>query len=168
MIAHVSIPARNPFTVAKLLAKVTDASVFAFPVVEGAYIVVANDDSGSAIEVYPVGMSHHPGQGAPMSLSEPTIKTQPWEDQIYKEADDQKPTSHHMAVSSRLTEQELRTLGEEHGFRVVGCDRAGVFKLVELWIDNSYLVEVLSGDEYARYKGFMRPAMISEMFGSPL
>ena len=46
MIAHVSIPARNPEQVARALGQVIAGSVFSFPVVPGAFIVIADDASG--------------------------------------------------------------------------------------------------------------------------
>lgn len=169
MIAHVSIPAQNPKHVAMLLGKIISGSVFKFPVVEGTFIVVANDNSGTAIEVYPAGMCHHPGSGdAPSVPVVATIQTQPWEDQIYPETDYRSISSHHMALTSTLSEQEVIDLGKKFGFRAVPCDRAGVFKLVEIWIDNTYLVEVLSPHESQRYKDFMNPAAASKMFGEPL
>lgn len=169
MIAHVSIPAINPQQVALLLGKIISGSTFHFPVVEGAYIVVANDNSGLAIEVYPAGMSHHPGTGeAPAEALPPTIQTQPWEDQIFMESEYREVSSHHMALSTNLSDEEVVKLGRELGFRTQPCDRAGVFKLVELWIDNSYLIEVLSTHETQRYKAFMNPATVAQMFGAPL
>lgn len=169
MIAHISIPAQNPKLVATLLGKIISGSVFNFPVVKDAFIVVANDNSGMAIEVYPAGTAHHPGKGdAPAELPPPSIETQSWEDQIYPESDYRQISSHHMALTSGLSEQEVVKLGKESGFRALLCDRAGVFKLVELWIDNTYLIEVLSTHEAQRYKDFMNPATVSKMFGNPL
>lgn len=57
-------------------------------------------------------------------------------------------------------------LVEQAGFRAVKCDRAGVFRLIELCLDNALLVEVLSPAEAERYRQFMNPAAASAMFGS--
>lgn len=169
MIAHVSIPAKQPEVVAKALGKILDGSVFAFPVVPGAFIVVANDNSGMAIEIYPVGMTHHPGTGAALFDSgPPSVKPQPWEDQIFPEPSPQKLSSHHMALTTKLTEDEILEIGRELGFRVQPCDRAGVFKLLEFWVDNSYLIELLTEAETKRYVSFMRPNVVAEMFGKQL
>ncbi len=169
MIAHVSIPAKQPEIVAKALGKIIDGSVFSFPVVPGAYIVVANDFSGQAIEVYPSGMTHHPGTGeAPAEQGPPSVTTKPWEDQIFIEAQTAHLSSHHMALSTKLSEQEIVDLGRALEFRTVPCDRAGVFKLVELWIDNSYLIEILTETETKRYAAFMNPKTAAEMFGKPI
>lgn len=63
MIAHVSIPARNPRETALLLSEFIDGEAFEFPVVPGAWIAVARNGSGLAVEVYPDTMAHHPGVG---------------------------------------------------------------------------------------------------------
>ncbi len=51
MIAHVSF------------AALIGGVAFEFPVVPGAWIAVAEDRTGLAIEVYPETMAHHPGTG---------------------------------------------------------------------------------------------------------
>lgn len=63
MIAHISIPSENPKQTALFLAAVIDGLAFDFPVVTGASIAVARDGSGTAVEVYPTTMKHHPGTG---------------------------------------------------------------------------------------------------------
>lgn len=169
MIAHVSIPAKHPEIVAKALGKILDGSVFSFPVVNGAFIVVANDNSGHAIEVYPAGMCHHPGQGLPPANEGPaTVQTKPWEDQIFIDPSKTQFTSHHMALSTKLEAEDILKIGKELGFRAVLCDRAGVFRLIELWIDNEYLIEVLTEKETKRYAAFMNPKSAAEMFGKAL
>lgn len=166
MIAHVSIPTKNPKDVANLLGKLIRGKVFNFPVVKDAFIVIAEDASGTAIEVYPMGMNHHPGRGeAPANPGPVTVATKEWEDQIFLEETNSDFSSHHMAIVTHLSEEEVIRLGKLNNFRTVPCDRAGVFKLVEIWIDNSYLIEVLIEKEAARYRGFMNPQVAAEMFG---
>jgi hypothetical protein len=169
MIAHVSIPAAVPQKTAQLLGQLIGGKVFSFPVVPGAFIVVANDRSGTAIEVYPQGMVHHPGSGeAPLSPGPATMQTQAWEDQIYMDPIKPDLSSHHMAIVTRLSEQQVMELGKQHGLRTVPCDRAGVFKLVELWIDQNYLIEVLIETEAQRYRDFMNPETAAKLFGAPI
>jgi hypothetical protein len=166
MIAHVSIPARDPRATALLLARLIDGESFDFPVVPGARIAVANDGSGLAIEVYPDGMAHHPGTGQPdPALSHAGVVAMPWEDQVGPDGTQLRPSAFHMAVVSKLGDDALVELAQKAGFRAVKCDRAGVFRLVELWLDNALLVEVLNPAEADRYRQFMNPAGVKAMFG---
>lgn len=166
MIAHISVPARDPHGTALLLARLIDGEAFNFPVVPGASIAVARDGSGLAIEVYPEGMAHHPGTGAPDPSRLPEgPQAMPWEDQIHPDGDQLRPSAFHFALVSRLEDDEVVALAERAGFRAVRCDRAGVFKLVEVWLDNAVLVEVLNPGEAERYRGFMNPSGVAAMFG---
>jgi hypothetical protein len=166
MIAHVSIPAHDPSSTALLLARLIDGESFDFPVVPGARIAVANDGSGLAIEVYPDGMAHHPGVGQPdPALAPPGVAAMPWEDQVAPAGTQLRPSAFHLALVSKLGDDAVIRLAERAGFRAVKCDRAGVFRLVELWLDNSLLVEVLNPAEAERYRQFMNPTGVRAMFG---
>lgn len=166
MIAHVSVPSRDPHGTALLLARLIDGEVFPFPVVPGASIAVARDGSGLAIEVYPQEMAHHPGHGAPDPALVPEgPQALPWEDQIHPDGIQLRPSAFHMALVSKLGDDEVVALAGRAGLRAVRCDRAGVFRLVELWLDNAILVEVLNPGEAERYRSFMNPRGVAAMFG---
>lgn len=169
MIAHISVPARDPRRTALLLAALIDGEVFDFPVVPGASIAVARDGSGLAVEVYPDTMAHHPGSGEPDPAFKPTSPlTLPWEDQIHPDGEQLRPTGFHAALVSKLGDDAVVALAQRAGFRAVRCDRAGVFRLVEVWLDNAVLIEVLNPAEAERYRGFMNPAGCASMFGAGL
>ncbi len=166
MIAHFSIPSRTPRETAFFFASVIDGTVFDFPVVPGASIAVANDNSGLAVEVYPFDMAHHPGAGAvdpdhkpegPMAL--------PWEDQIFPESGEPTHSGFHCAMSTSISEGEIIARAAALGWRALACERGGVFGLVEVWVDNKFLVEVLVPKEVERYKAFMTPQGCAQMFG---
>lgn len=166
MIAHVSIPSRDPRATALLLAELIDGEAFAFPVVPGAWIAVARDGSGQAIEVYPDGMAHHPGRGAPDPNVVPDGPAAlPWEDQIYADGPQLRPVAFHFAMSSPLSEAQVLRVAADAGLRALRCDRAGVFALIEVWLDDVFLVEVLCGDQVRRYTEFMNPTGVRKMFG---
>lgn len=167
MIAHVSLPARDPRRTALLLATLIDGEVFDFPVVPGACIAVARDGSGLAVEVYPETLAHHPGSGEPDPGFVPQDpRTQPWEDQIHPDGQQLRPSAFHVALVSKLGDDAVVKLAERVGFRAVRCDRAGVFRLVEVWLDNTVLIEVLNTHEAARYRDFMNPSGCAAMFGA--
>lgn len=169
MIAHVSVPSTNPRNTALVLAALIDGDAFEFPVVPGAFIAVARDGSGTAVEVYPDKMAHHPGVGEVDPREKPKgPQTMPWEDQIFSDGAQVRPSAFHFAMKSPLTDAEILNVAKGAGLRAVKCDRGGVFGLVEVWLDNAILVEVLNRAELERYRAFMNPAGCAAMFGPSL
>jgi hypothetical protein len=142
MIAHFSLPAREPEPVAGVFARIIDGVVMPFPVVPGAWVAIAKDGSGLGVEVLPEASAHN---GAAQQAS-----------------------GFHVAITSRLSADEIVDLGRSRGWRAVRCDRGGVFDLVELWIDNRFLVEVLPPEGAARYHAFYTPEVAGRMFGAAL
>lgn len=166
MIAHVSVPARNPRATALLLASLIDGDAFDFPVVPGASIAVARDGSGLAVEVYPDMMAHHPGVGDVDPAREPKgPQPMPWEDQIFPDGQQLRASAFHFALKSPLTDAQILDAARTAGVRAIKCERGGVFGVVEVWLDNAILVEVLSEREFDRYRAFMNPAACAAMFG---
>ena len=83
-----------------------------------------------------------------------------------KECKDLMWTSHtSLALTTQLTEEQVLSLARKAGLRALQCDRAGVFRLVEVWLDNTILVEVLTAQEAQRYQAFMNPQGCAQMFG---
>jgi len=167
MIAHFSIPSRTPKETAMFFASVIDGLVYDFgPVVPGAAIAVAKDGSGVAVEVYPIDVAHHPGKGE----VDPSVKaegpsTLPWEDQIHPDHVQSRPSGFHIAMATKLAESKVIELAKANGWRTLACERAGVFGVVEVWIDNNLLVEVLVPAQAARYQSFMNVEGVAAMFG---
>lgn len=169
MIAHMSVPSATPMETALFFAALIDGVAFDFPVVAGAAIAVARDGSGTAVEVYPPAMAHHPGTGQAdhtATLNGPAAM--PWEDQIYPEPEDGRASSFHLAIETRLTRAEVMSRANTLGWRSLFCERAGVFGVIEVWIDNRYLVEVLTTEEAVRYRNFMNPVGCAPMFGAAI
>jgi hypothetical protein len=167
MIAHVSVPAGNPQQTALFFAALFGGMAFPFPVVPGGWIAVSEDRSGLAVEVYPATMAHHPGTGA----VDPSVKpdgpqTMPWEDQIFPDGQQVRPTAFHLAVTSKLAPPAVLALAKARGWRALECERAGVFGVIEVWIDNTVLVEVLTGREVDRYTSFMNLEGVAAFFGA--
>lgn len=166
MIAHFSIPSRTPRETALFFASVIDGTCFDFPVVPGASIAVANDNSGLAVEVYPIDMAHHPGTGDvdPDAVAQGPMPM-PWEDQIFPESEHSRPSGFHAAMTTKLTEDEVISKAKAMGWRALSCERGGVFGLVEVWVENAFLVEILVPAELERYRAVMNPAGCTAMFG---
>ena len=166
MIAHFSIPSRNPQRTAELFGRLIDGAVMPFPVVEGAWVAIAHDGSGVGVEVVPAATAHHMGQGeAGEAIPGPLVM--PWETQIRPDGDPKAPSGFHVAITSALSAEEIIALAHAENWRAVHCDRGGVFDLVEVWVDNRSLVEVMPPGGTRRYLDFYNPEVAGQMFSGP-
>lgn len=57
----------------------------------------------------------------------------------------------HLNLASRLDESRLLAIGRREGWITRVCDRR-FFRLVEMWIENRFLLELMSGEEFERYR----------------
>lgn len=168
MIVHASIPSTRPREVAELIAKIIDGEAIAFPPVPGAWVAIPRDGSGNTVEVYPLGTVARPGVGSPdPSLDVPGPGTKPWETQLHRDPGQKMEGASHVALGTRKTLEEIVRLGEEMGFRTVPCERGGIFGLIEVWIENKFLIEVVTEPELKRYLAFWRdPETAKKRFGT--
>lgn len=167
-IAHISLPAAAPEATARLFAELIDGVAMPFPVVPGAWVAIARDGSGTGIEVLPQASAHHPGRGeADPARRANGPEVMPWEVQIRQDGAPQEASGFHVALSTHLSAEAVFELGRARGWRTVGCDRGGVFDLIELWVDNRFLVEVLPVQGYQRYLSFYNPEVAARMFSAP-
>ena len=143
MIFHASIEADDPPRVAAALARLWRAEAFAFPpVAEGSRIVLAGDTRNSAIEVYPRGTALHPTDGDPVTRP---VGPAPRHGAV------------HLAIATPLAVQDVFDLAAEEGWLAQRRTRGGMFEVIELWIEGSFLVEVLTAEMQAQYLTTMTP-----------
>jgi hypothetical protein len=146
MIFHISIDAHDPPRVAAALARLWQAEALPFPPIgEGSLIVLADDERNSAIEVYPRGIELHPAPGDADA-------------QGLVNAGATGHSATHVAIATRLTEVEVMALAAEHGWEAKYRKRGGAFGVIEVWIENRFMVEVLTAEMQAEYLATMTPA----------
>jgi hypothetical protein len=152
MIHHFSIPARNPELVARILARFLKGKAYPFSPVEGGYIAMGFDDYGTAIEVYPIDTGIHftPGDFASKSTG-------------YSP----KMTAFHAAISVDLSQTEIETIATEAGWRVQLCDR-GPFGVIEVWVENWLMLELLTPELAKDYLEFTKPQNVEAFFPEEL
>ncbi len=138
MIHHLSVAAKNPKTVAAFFAELTGGVVVDFPPNPGGYMTFAPDDHGTAIEVYPSGSVMLPnGADGAIFARQPSAPG------------DRSPT--HVAISVALDAAAVAAMARARGWACQTCDRGGDFHVIEVWVENAWLVEVLPSafaDEY--------------------
>jgi hypothetical protein len=149
MIHHISVAANNPQHVAQVLAEIWQGQMMPFPVHQGSYLVVPFDVYGTMIEVFPHGTELIPGIGE--------------EDGKWMfNAAASNYTVTHAAISVPTSEAKIRKIGEREGWRVVKCDRMGYFEIIEFWVENQLLIELLPPEFTSRYLSFMQPESLKQ------
>ena len=142
MLFHASISAYDPARVAAVLAEMMRGEAFPFPSLPGAHIAMADDRHGTAIEVYPAGKALVPGE---TEVESTTV------------ADADRPSDTHLALGVPISEAELRRICEREWWLCRTCCRGGVFHVVEVWVENRFLIEALTPEMQAEYLAFASP-----------
>lgn len=149
MIHHLSIAAKNPDRVANVLAEVWQGKAYPFPPHPGSYMVFPGDEYGSAIEIYPLGTEIAPKDG-----DEPNFEYNPSASEL---------TATHAAVSVPTSQETIAQIGDREGWRVQVCDR-GPFHVVEFWVENRLLLELLPPAMASEYLEFVKPENLEAYF----
>jgi len=139
MIFHASIPAREPERVAAVIAEIWGGQSFRFPPWPGAWVAMAGDARGSMVEVYPHTLPIAPGSGDGVARPHPDAAPRPY-------------ACFHLAIATERTVDEILAIGAREGWRAMTCSRGGVFDVVELWIENGLMFEVLTPDMQDDYR----------------
>jgi hypothetical protein len=139
MIFHASIPADNPEHVANVIAEIWNGEAFRFPPWPGGFVAMAGDERGTTIEVYPRAHTIAPNEG------EGPARTQ-------AEAAPSRYGCFHLAVATKRAPEEIFAIAQREGWRAVRCSRGGHFDVIEFWVENSLLIEVLTSEMQRDYQ----------------
>jgi hypothetical protein len=170
MINHISIAVHNPEKVANILAELWGGFVIPFPPAPDSFMVLANDGRGSAVEVTPIDTVLIPGEGLPPEENFDTATpTEEYEAKFVRSEFAPQYVATHLNINSKLSETEIKAIATREGWRVLTCNRgAGLFQLVELWIENRFMLEVMTPEQTARYIEVTSPEFISSALGNLL
>ena len=152
MIHHISIAAKEPRRVAGVLAELWGGQTMPFPPFPGAYIVVVDDGRGTAIEVLPLGSELAPGAG-----DEEVQGVFNEEASVF--------TATHAALSVPAGEDRIRQLAAREGWRCEKFSLGGAFEVVEFWVENRLLIELLPPGTERRYLEAMTASNFAALFG---
>ncbi len=151
MIHHISLPAENPLHVANVFAEIWNGKVAPFPPNPGSYIVIAGDEYGTMIEIYPVGTEMIPGEGYEQAAFIQNVLYSPF-------------TATHAAISVPTSQEQIEKIATREGWRVLRCSRDSFFDVIELWIENKLLIELLPPEIAPQYVAFMQPQNLEKLF----
>lgn len=155
MIHHVSIPARAPQHVAKVLAEMMAGTSHPFGPLDGAFIATAGDPHGTMIEVYP---------------EHTTLDIPPSDDQVVFGENTASPETwpFHLLLSVPLERDEIERIGAREGWRARTFGRGlegqkPFFHIVEFWVENRVMIEVASPAMAQEYRDFMKSLQLPVM-----
>lgn len=131
MIFHLSIAAQNPERAARAIAEIWGGEATVFPPYDGAWVALAGDDRNSLIEVYPLGTELAPADG--MDDAQGVINLAP-----------SRSTATHAAIATHLTEAQVWNIAARHGWTCKTLSRGGMFHVIEFWIEDAIMIEVLT------------------------
>ena len=150
MIHHLSVAAQDPKSVADFFAELMDGVAIDFPPNPGSYMAFARDGMGTGVEIYPAGsvMEPNAGDGAVFTRRPPAAVER---------------SATHFAISAAVSAAQVEAMAAARGWDTFTCDRGGHFHVVEVWIENAWLVEVLPPTFAEEYLGFANAvAMMAE------
>jgi hypothetical protein len=142
MIHHVSIPARDPEHVARVLAELFGgyAGPFIGPI-PGAWVVYQEDGFGTGIEVYTEETILCPGAGEEMGGA--LTATPP------------AAVAFHALISVKADRATIERIGAREGWRTRhfwrGPGSLRLFELYEFWVENRVMLELVTEDMIPSY-----------------
>jgi len=140
MIFHLSIAADDPARVARVIAELWGGKARIFPPVgKGSAVATAGDGIGTTLEIYARGTELAPADG---------------DADAYAEINPDAPrrTATHIAMATRLSQQQVFAIAEREGWLAKYRKRGGMFGVIELWLENAVLAEVLTPEMQAEYQ----------------
>jgi hypothetical protein len=114
-----------------------------FPVIPGAWMAWSGDGV-TEIEVTPRGLG--------FKRANPGIVPD-----VVSTPQDRGATGWHLAVGTSVVAAEIVRIAERAGWPAQICDRKGLFEVVEIWVDDTCLIEVLDPAMQTRYRASFTP-----------
>lgn len=170
MINHISIAVENPEKVANVVAELWNGMAIPFPPCPNSFMVLANDGRGSGIEITPINTVLMPGEGLPPEENfDSTTPTDGYEARFVQSDFVPQYVATHLNINTHLSIEEIKEIGRREHWRTLVCNRGeGLFQLVELWIEDRFMLEVMTPEQTARYVEITSPEFLAQAFGMPM
>jgi hypothetical protein len=141
MIHHLSIAARDPKQAAGVLAELMGGTAVPFPPNPGSFFALQLDEHGSGVEVYPAGTELRPAGEVGGRFARQEARSY---------------GSTHFALSVATDANTVQAIAQRAGWHCYDCNR-GPFHVIEVWVENETMVEILPPDYAREYLAFTRP-----------
>ena len=141
MIHHLSIAARDPQHAAGVLAELMGGTAVPFTPNPGSWFALQLDEHGSGVEVHPAGTDLEPGGEAGAGFAKHPPRGFG-------------PT--HFALSVATKAEAVEAIAKREGWQCFHCNR-GPFHVIEVWVENETMIEILPPEYAAEYLAFAHP-----------
>ena len=142
MLIHTSLPAIDPDRVSNVLCEIAGGKRCSFPY-PGAYYVGFDDDHSTAVEIYPIDTQLQPGADGALGALESTEESRKNMVQYIGSGADVDYIAGHIALTTTLSLDEIYAIARREGWRAAYYSRRDAFRLVEFWLENRILVELV-------------------------
>ena len=170
MINHISIGVNNPEHVAGVLAELWGGYSMPFPPSPGGYVVFADDGRGTMVEIIPSDVHLVPGLGLPEEegFTRDTI-TDDFEATFVPGNERSLFGSVHLNINSPLDEESIKAIANREGWRCFTANRGrGLFQLIELWIEDRFMLEVNTPEMTEIYINTVNPEIWANFLNTTL
>jgi len=138
MLFHVSIDAENPKRVAQVIAELWGGIATPFPpVMVGSWVAMAGDARNTIVEIYPRGTELVLAEGEAGADGRIGAKLS--------------HSATHFAMATDLDLGRVMAIADREGWPVKYCKRGGAFGVIELWVEGTRMIEVLTPEMQAEY-----------------
>ena len=143
MLFHLSIDADRPQHVAEVIAEMWGGAALPFPpVMTGqSWMAMADDDRNTMVEVYPRGTEFHEAEGDA--------------DAFGRIGNNGPRSATHFAMGTPLSSEAVMAIAAREGWPAKYRKRGGAFGVIELWIEGTRMIEVLTPDMQDEYRQTM-------------
>ena len=154
MIHHVTLAVNNPLHAAEVVAQLWQGQAVPFPNHPGSYVALSLDPYGTAIEFLPKGTILKPGSDSePVCFSDPEVDAK-----VY--------TATHVNIAVPISETQIYAIAHQEGWRAVHCKRGDFFELIEFWLENEVLLELIPSTLMEQYLTTMHPENLKAMLNA--
>jgi len=70
----------------------------------------------------------------------------------------------HVAVSVPASQEQIEQIGQREGWRLQRCNRDSFFEVIEFWVGNRLMIELLPPAIAPQYLRFMQPQNLEQFF----
>jgi hypothetical protein len=151
MIHHISLAVHNPLRVAQIVAELWQGRAVPFPHHPGSYMALSFDSYGTAIEFFPKGTVLKPDSD---SVG------------FYNSNSDAGYTATHANLAVPISETQIYEIADREGWRAVRCQRAGLIDLIEFWVENEVMLELIPPSLMERYRATVEPENLKKLLAS--